>query len=203
MFRAIILAGFGLAILIAPPIAAQNTAELRDAASFAGMSDTAARSRALFTEAAKVITSPRCMNCHPADNYPTQGNDMHRHMPPAVRGSAGIGVAGNTCQACHTDSNYTLIEHTSYRSIPGHPRWAVAPIEMAWQGKSVGDICRQIKDPARNGNRTLAALHEHAAKDDLVAWGWNPGAGRNPAPGSQQRFGELIQAWIDSGAECP
>jgi hypothetical protein len=46
-------------------------------------------------------------------------------------------------------------------------------------------------------------LHEHLAHDDLVAWGWQPGEGRDPAPGSQALLGELIQAWIDTGAYCP
>src|SRR5262249_20830611 len=32
--------------------------------SFAAIADTAARSAALFTEAGKVLTHPRCMNCH-------------------------------------------------------------------------------------------------------------------------------------------
>jgi hypothetical protein len=91
----------------------------------------------------------------------------------------------------------------SYQSIPGHPRWSLAPIEMAWEGKTPGEICRQIKDPTRNGGRDLALLHEHMAKDDLVAWGWRPGTGRQPAPGSQEQFGAIVQAWIDTGAECP
>ena len=79
----------------------------------------------------------------------------------------------------------------------------LAPPEMAWEGKSVSDICRQIKDVKLNGGRDLAMLHEHIAKDDLVAWGWNPGPGRQPAPGSQEQAGRLVQAWIESGAECP
>jgi hypothetical protein len=74
---------------------------------------------------------------------------------------------------------------------------------MAWQGKPLGEICRQLKDPKRNGGRDLALLHEHAARDDLIAWGWQPGAGRDPAPGTQQLFGALVQAWIDTGAQCP
>ena len=182
---------------------APESGGLRDPSVFASISDQAARSRALFTEAAKVITSPRCMNCHPAGNRPTQANDMHVHMPPVVRGDNGDGVPGNTCGACHTDRNFTLSEHSSYQSIPGHPRWGLAPVEMAWQGKSIAEICRQLKDPARNGGRDLALLHEHAAGDDLIAWGWQPGAGRDPAPGSQRQFGALIQAWIDTGAQCP
>jgi hypothetical protein len=61
----------------------------------------------------------------------------------------------------------------------------------------------QLKDTNRNGGRDLAALQEHVAKDDLVAWGWNPGPGREPAPGNQEAAGGVFQAWIDSGAHCP
>ena len=89
-------------------------------------------------------------------------------------------------------------DNASYRSIPGHPRWGLAPIEMAWEGKSPGEICAQLKDRNRNGGRDLVLLHEHLAKDDLIAWGWNPGLGRQPVPGTQARLGELIQAWIDT-----
>ena len=74
---------------------------------------------------------------------------------------------------------------------------------MSWQGKSIGDICRQIKDPNRNGGRDLKLLHEHMASDDVVAWAWQPGEGRLPAPGTQEMFGQLIEAWIETGAQCP
>jgi hypothetical protein len=60
-----------------------------------------------------------------------------------------------------------------------------------------------IVDVNLNGGRDLALLQEHVAKDDLVAWGWNPGEGREPAPGNQKTAGQLVQAWIDNGAECP
>src|SRR5262249_3786862 len=46
--------------------------ELKAAQDFASIGDQAARSRALFTEAAKVLNSPRCINCHPAGDRPTQ-----------------------------------------------------------------------------------------------------------------------------------
>jgi hypothetical protein len=174
---------------------AQPSNTLQPPSAFATISDPAARSRAIFAEMAKVLTHPRCMNCHPATNRLTQGNDEHPHQPVATRDT--------TCMTCHTDRNFTLHEQASYRSIPGHPRWMAAPIEMAWQGKSVGEICRQIKDPDRNGGRNLSLLHEHLAHDDLVAWGWQPGAGRDPPPGSQALLGELAQAWIDTGALCP
>ena len=176
---------------------------LQSPSAFDAISDPATRSRALFTEAAKVIMNPRCMNCHPSSDRPTHGNDMHAHSPPVIRGDGGGGVPGNTCTACHTDGNFTLHDRASYRSIPGNPRWGLAPIEMAWEGKSIGEICLQLKDPKRNGGRTLALLHMHAASDNLIAWGWEPGAGRDPAPGTQELFGQLIKAWIDSGAQCP
>jgi hypothetical protein len=43
--------------------------------------------------------------------------------------------------ACHTDRNFTIVRgEGSYQSIPGHPRWGLAPIEMASEGKSPGEI---------------------------------------------------------------
>jgi hypothetical protein len=105
---------------------------------------------------------------------------------------------------CHSDKNFNLsIGEASYQSIPGHPRWGLAPIEMAWEGKTPGEICRQIKDPSRNGGRDLALLHEHVARDNLVGWAWHPGAGRGPAPGSQEQFSTIIQAWIDAAQNAP
>jgi hypothetical protein len=175
---------------------AQVNPDLRSLSAFTNIADSQERSRALFSEISKVLTNPRCINCHPAGDRPTQGDDRHEHLPPVYRG-AGL------CMTCHTDRNYTLMERASYRSIPGHPRWDLAPVEMAWQGKSVREICEQIKDPQRNGGRSLELLHEHLAKDDLVAWGWSPGEGREPAPGSQRLLGELVRAWIDTGAACP
>ena len=131
---------------------------------------------------------------------------MHPHAPPVTRGADGGGVPGNTCGACHLDRNVAILagQQTSFQSIPGHPRWGLAPIEMAWEGKSMGEICRQIKDPQRNGGRSLALLHEHLAQGRPGRLGLDAGArGEIPAPGTQERLGELIQAWIDSGAECP
>lgn len=190
-------------LLMTTNLGAQAPTELREVSSFSGIGDAQARSRALFTEATKVIMNPRCMNCHPADDTPTQGNDLQSHIPPVTRGIDGGGFSGNRCAACHTQANYTLLAAASYKSIPGHARWGLAPIEMAWQGKSATQICQQLKDPARNGGRTLQLLQEHLAKDDLVGWGWKPGEGRQAVPGTQARLGELVQAWIDTGAECP
>jgi hypothetical protein len=74
---------------------------------------------------------------------------------------------------------------------------------MAWQGKSLAEICAQIKDPKRNGGRSLAQIQSHVTNDDLVGWAWHPGEGRHAAPGTQSEFGVLIGAWIATGAQCP
>jgi hypothetical protein len=174
---------------------------LKSTSEFASIDNRTERSQAIFREIGKLLTSPRCMNCHPAGDHPLQGDDQHEHMPPVWRGENGHFEAN--CGGCHTDRNVTLHEAASYKSIPGHPRWGIAPLSMAWQNKPLGEICQQLKDTNRNGGRDLAALQEHIAKDDLVAHGWNPGDGRVPAPGSQEAAGQLVRAWIDSGAECP
>jgi hypothetical protein len=74
---------------------------------------------------------------------------------------------------------------------------------MAWIGKSLGEICEQIKDKQRNGGMTMEDLVHHMGEDELVGWAWNPGRGRAPAPGSQKAFGDLIRAWVESGGACP
>jgi len=33
-----------------------------------------------------VMVSPRCLNCHPATNYPQQGDDRHRHGANVIGG---------------------------------------------------------------------------------------------------------------------
>jgi hypothetical protein len=101
------------------------------------------------------------------------------------------------CSSCHQQSNFDPAR------MPGHPHWQLAPREMAWEGKTLGEICAQIKDPARNGNRALASLIEHIGEDHLVGWAWEPGYGRQSAPGTQKQAGALVEAWIDTGAACP
>src|SRR4029077_11075754 len=58
--------------------------------------------------------------------------------------------------------------------------------------KSLREICEQIKDPNRNGWRSLAELHRNSANDPLVGWAWHPGGDREPAPGTHSDFGQLI-----------
>ena len=183
---------------------AQTNDTLRVVQEFNGIEDDTERSKALFEEMAKVITHPRCMNCHPRDNSPRQGEAMRMHNPPVIRyDESGMGAPGMRCTTCHGGENVKLVGVGGIQSMPGHAPWHLAPKSMGWIGLSISEICEQLKDPERNGDRTLAELHEHNAEDGLVGWGWEPGEGREPAPGTQARFGNLTQAWIDTGAHCP
>lgn len=191
----------GAAIIIATGIAVSarqpEALTLKPAASFEGIADREERAVAIFSEAGKVIQHPRCVNCHPAGDRPLQGEDGHPHQPLVVRGVDGFGAIGMRCTTCHGPANFDP------GGVPGNPVWHLAPIEMAWAGKSLGEICEQIKDPARNGGKSMEDLIHHMGEDELVGWGWSPGAGRQPAPGTQKEFGALIKAWVENGAACP
>jgi hypothetical protein len=179
-----------------------NGGALKSVSAFASIREKRARSVAIFNEAGKVLQSPRCVNCHPVTRQPTQGDDLHPHEPLMFAGPGDHGVPGLPCKSCHGPTNFATLA-SSIKSIPGNPHWGLAPASMAWRGKSLSEICIQVKDVARNGGRTLADIHEHISEDPLVGWAWNPGAGRVPAPGTQAEFGELIEAWIGTGAHCP
>lgn len=195
---AIVLAACGGgAVHVAPVLPAVANGELRAPGAFDAIADREERSRALFVEASKVLFHPRCLNCHPAGDVPQQGDLGARHDPPVVRGEHDSGVVGMQCGSCHQDKNLALAR------VPGAPGWHLAPREMAWVGRTPASVCAQLKDPARNGHKTLAQVVEHTAHDPLVAWGWDPGHGRVPAPGSQAAFGALVAAWVEAGAACP
>jgi hypothetical protein len=179
--------------------AASETAphELASPESFAAISDTNARSAAMFTELGKVLTHPRCVNCHPAGDRPRQTDAGRLHQPPVWRGADGHGLPAMRCSTCHGDANFEP------GRMPGHPEWHLAPREMAWEGKTLAQICAQIKDPARNGGRKLQDLIHHIGEDTLVGWAWAPGFGRSAAPGTQKQAGALVEAWVKTGAACP
>jgi len=178
------------------PQVPQPGAKLRSVAELGAQADAAATSRAAFAEASKVLTHARCVNCHPPDDSPRQRELSELHDPPVVRGFGGFGSYAMFCPTCHQ------LENAELSRVPGAPNWHLAPVQMAWLGKTPAQICAQLEDPARNGGKTLAQLVKHSAEDPLVGWGWVPGEGREPAPGTQKLFGELMAAWADNGAVC-
>lgn len=193
-FTVLTLCGLAASAMLA---AAATAAELKGTATFEAIPDSKERAVAIFEEMGKVLQHPRCVNCHPVGDSPRQGDAMRVHEPPVQRGEANFGVTGMYCTTCHMSKN------VEPAGVPGDPAWHLAPKSMAWEGKTLGEICRQIKDPERNGGKDLEALHKHMAEDSLVGWGWHPGGDRDPVPGTQKQFGELVALWIEAGAECP
>ncbi len=179
----------------AAPVTASPASGLRSLASLQAIEDDEARAIAIFAEVGKILTHPRCMNCHPSTDRPLQGEAGLPHQPHVVRGADGHGVPGLVCASCHGETNF--------ENVPGNPHWHLAPASMAWAGKSLGAICAQVKDPARNGGLDHDALVKHMAEDPLVAYGWDPPAHLEPAPGDQETAGALVAAWLEAGAHCP
>ena len=171
--------------------------QLHAVADFGVIADRADRSRALFLEASRVLLHPRCANCHPDGDVPAQGMQMIPHQPPVTRGPDSHGVVGMECAGCHQDRNLALAR------VPGAPDWHLAPREMAWVGKTPRYICEQMKDPKRNGGRSLEQIVEHNAHDKPRRLGLVSRRDREPAPGTQEQFGAIIAAWVETGAECP
>src|SRR5712692_8367866 len=81
-----LLAGIPTTGAVSEPAASLATPE-----SFASIADPAARSAAMFVELGKVLTDPRCVNCHPAGDRPRQGEQGRLHQPPVERGADGHG----------------------------------------------------------------------------------------------------------------
>lgn len=162
--------------------------------------DKVAAGKASFVEVARVLQSPRCVNCHPDGDRPLQGDAGRAHAQNISRRTVAAGVP---CSTCHQARNADAlgVEH----GPPGAPGWNLPPAEhpMVFQGRTPTRLCEQLKDPAQNGGRSLAQLLDHVTRDDLVLWGWAPGKGRSLPPLPHDRFVAAFQAWVDGGAACP
>src|ERR1700752_2569818 len=115
---------------------------------------------AAWQQVYSVLTSPRCINCHTATNYPQQGDDRHRHFANVIRGQEGRGVPALRCIGCHQEVN------ADSTGGPGGPDWHLAPLSMQWQDKndrplSSAAVCRAVTDRSRNENMDGRALLEH------------------------------------------
>jgi mono/diheme cytochrome c family protein len=126
------------------------------------------QSLSAWEKVATVLQHPRCLNCHQL-RAPLQGDARRIHVPRVVRGPDGQGVGAMRCGNCHNDMG-----NNPTSGAPGGPHWQLAPVSMLWQGLSVGDLCRTLKNPKLNGNRTPEALVEHLESEPLVLWGWEP-----------------------------
>ncbi len=88
---------------------------------------------------------------------------------------------------------------------PGVRNWHMPPaqMKMVFEGKSAGELCRQLKDPKQNGGHSGEDAIEHLESDPLVHWGWSPGDGRSTPALSHADFVRQMQEWVRNGAACP
>ena len=112
-------------------------------------------------------------------------------------------MVGEQCTTCHGPAN----PPSSYGAHipPGAATgWHMPPPEkrLVFVGVAPRALCEQIKDPARNGGKDLAALRAHL-DDPLVTWGWDPGIGRAPIPLPREQFEQAFATWSAAGGPCP
>jgi len=155
-----------------------------------------------FDKMMQVLTHKRCVNCHPSDDNPRQGEDSHVHNFGVERGPEGRGVAALQCQSCHLPVNNEVA------GVPGAPDWHLAPPSMAWQGLSRVEIARSMLDPEKNGGRSLEETVHHLTEHELVLWAWNPGVDsegipREKPPVSKEEYIRAVKEWAEAGAHIP
>jgi cytochrome c553 len=154
-----------------------------------------------------VLTSPRCINCHTATNYPQQGDDRRRHFANVIRGPEDKGVPGLNCASCHQESN------ADSTGVPGAHNWHLAPLSMRWQDAndqplSSAEVCRAVTDRAKNHGLDGPGLLKHHEEEPLVLWAWSPGrrpdgTTRATPPLTHDEFVAATRRWVEAGAPCP
>lgn len=157
-----------------------------------------------------VVSHPRCANCHTDEkNLPMWSGpeyaDAQPHGMNIHAGESRIGAETLACQACHvTSKRPNTVPHAAPHAGMD---WRLAPVEFVWFGVDGPAICAQIRDPERNGGRDGAGLVEHITHDaeekGFITWGFNPGAGREPAPGGMQAHLEDMIRWVAADMPCP
>jgi len=151
----------------------------------------------------QVLSHPRCVNCHVADDHPRWSGKSYGktqlHGMNVQATATRIGMPGQQmCSTCHAKTN-----SEEPHGPPGAEVWMLAPVEMVWWGKSSEELCAIVKDPAKTGGRDIAAFADHINHDPLVAWGWEPGPGREPAPFSAKETVAMLEQWLSLGLPCP
>jgi hypothetical protein len=143
-------------------------------------------SQALFLKLATVLKHPRCSNCHVVGETFTTGDQQKPHKPAKVHGR---------CDKCH-----------GYRNSPRAPGavdWRAPPATMGWDRRSPAEICRNLKNPQTNGQRTPQELAYHVTSSPNVLWAWSPGEQLSVPPLSLDEFKTLFARWVETGAHCP
>ena len=154
----------------------------------------------------EVTSHPRCSNCHvgpsnvPMWSGPSYGR-TRSHGMNINAGESRIGAEAVLCSTCHAfrEDNANNLPHMAPQVAMN---WQLAPVEAEWFGKTSEEVCNQLRDPDRNGGRTLEELIVHLGHDLILHWAWRPGGGREPAPYSLEEHMNDLSIWGTAGFPC-
>ncbi|MDJ0637370.1 MAG: hypothetical protein QNJ20_00945 [Paracoccaceae bacterium] len=192
-----------LSLALASPVAAEGENVTIDPP--AEGSVTRAEALEAWGRIYEVTSHPRCSNCHVgADNRPMWSGPTYgrtrKHGMNINAGESRIGAETVLCSTCHAYREG--MNDTPHAAPQVAMTWQLAPVEAEWFGKSSVEVCNQLRDPERNGDRDMLALASHLDHDLILHWAWNPGGGREPAPYSLQEHVNDILAWGVAGFPC-
>lgn len=204
------------AIIATTAFAADDAEPIADINIPAAGSVTTEQGLEAFQRIYEVASHPRCANCHVGeDNIPRWSGSSYAPFPPGQdwkyhgmninAGDSRIGAETLPCSTCHQ----TTPDLEADPHAPPHfgIDWQLAPVEFEWFGKSPVEICEQLKDPKRNGDRDWRGLVDHLVDDaghrGPVLWGWNPSGDREAAPYSLQQHVDDMAIWGVAGQPCP
>ena len=163
----VLLLSFSCAIAIALTIEAKVfSKEVNETV----MEDAQTKNETNFATIMEVIKHPRCMNCHPNDNVPKQGEDRHPHHFEMHRGKSDHGFVATKCATCHQ------AENNNYSGVPGAPHWGLAPASMGWQDLSSREIAQSLLDKSKNGGRSYEDLILHMTEGQTCVMGMGTGS---------------------------
>ena len=193
---------FPLVLIVGIVLAGNTKSNTSDYVLIASSVADSSASNKAFDTMMEVLTHPRCVNCHPNDNVPKQGDDSHPHYFGIARGENNQGFKATDCTTCHQTEN------NNYSGVPGAPKWSLAPASMSWAGLTTTEIARSMMDPKRNGGRTPDETLHHLTEDALVLWAWNPGIAingvpREPPPVPKEEYIAAVKKWFKEGHVIP
>ncbi|MEL6607288.1 MAG: hypothetical protein AAFO93_00120 [Pseudomonadota bacterium] len=160
----------------------------------------------------EVASHPRCSNCHVgSDGFPMWSGPLYeatyggvqRHGMFVNAGASRTGAETVPCSTCHYDRYEGGANDGAHMAPQVAAQWQLPPAEFEWFGKTSEEVCAQMRDPARNGDRDFLAIADHLGHDVILHWAWTPGGGREPAPYSLQEHTDDILVWGVAGQPCP
>ena len=154
----------------------------------------------------EVASHPRCSNCHVGDSNrpmwsgPSYGK-ARAHGMNINAGESRIGAEFIPCATCHV-SNSVGGNAGAHMAPQVAADWQLPPVEFEWFGKSSDEVCAQLRDPDRNGDRGFMEIANHLDHDVILHWAWTPGGGREAAPYSLQEHVNDVLVWGVAGMPC-